>query len=669
MTVFFDREEMILSRLSFVFFLILNLIVLSVQAAPLETVTLQLKWKHQFQFAGYYAALEKGYYREAGLDVVIREAQKGRDPVEQVVSGQAEYGVGNSELLLTYQKGDPVVVLAVIFQHSPLALATTKFVQRDNSKSADKHNLYVQELVGQTIMLESNASELVAYLENEGISLDKVKLVDHSFNVQDLVDGKVSAMSIYITDEPFALQRAGLDFQIFKPNMGGIDFYGDNLFTSQTEIENNPERVAAFRQASLRGWKYAMENSAEIVDLIYRRYSQRHTVPHLQFEAQKMRSLILPDLIEIGYMHPGRWLHIAEIFKQQKKLPQSISLDEFLYQPSLSLNYEQVKLWLSIAAISIVVLVLISIFVIRLYHKLKSSQSRLTAIISNAPNALIVIDREGNILEWNRHAEQTFGWAANEVVNKNAYDLLLSKNDIAEIKSRLAEVFDKGKTYYGQNWHLTKSGVKILCQWNNALIENDRDGESHIVCMAIDITKQKIMEEKLKLKAHTDPLTGATNRTLFYLKFNQSIKQAKRHKKMLATFFIDLDNFKRINDTHGHESGDLVLKTVVDRLRDNIREIDVVARVGGDEFVVLLYDCSDVDAAKAVAEKIQQALIKPIAIKESDIVAVSASIGISFYPQHGEQPDVLMRAADLAMYKVKQGVKNSVHVAELSNSR
>ena len=655
-----------MSRLAFVFFLILNSIIYPIQAAQLETVTLQLKWKHQFQFAGYYAALEKGYYREAGLDVVIREAQKGRDPVEQVVSGAAEYGVGNSELLLTYQKGEPVVVLAVIFQHSPLALAVPRSGQEADSKGAGIQNLYIQDLVGQTVMIENNASELVAYLENEGVSLDKIKLVDHSFNVNDLVAGKVAAMSIYITDEPFALQQAGLDFQIFKPNMSGIDFYGDNLFTSQTELKNNPARAAAFRQASLRGWKYAMDNSSEIIDLIYRRYSQRHSISHLQFEAQKMRSLILPDLVEIGYMHLGRWSHIAEVFQQQQKLPEAISLNEFFYQPSLSVSYERVKLWLTIAAVSIVVLMLISIFVARLYHKLKSSQSRLTAIISNAPNALIVIDQQGTILEWNQHAEQTFGWSANEVHNKNAYDLLVGKKDIEEVKNRLAEVFEKGKTYYGQSWHLTKSGVKILCQWNNALIENDSDGESHIVCMAIDITKQKHMEEKLKLKAHTDPLTGATNRTLFYMKFNQSIKQAKRHKKMLATFFIDLDNFKKINDTHGHEAGDLVLKTVVDRLRDNSREIDVVARVGGDEFVVLLYDCSDVEAATAVAEKIQQALIKPIAINETRIVAISASIGISFYPQHGEQPDILMRTADLAMYKVKQGVKNSVHVAELN---
>ena len=220
------------------------------------------------------------------------------------------------------------------------------------------------------------------------------------------------------------------------------------------------------------------------------------------------------------------------------------------------------------------------------------------------------------------------------------------------------------KSYKGKNWNLTKRGSNILCQWHNAFIEESRDGTTYMVSMAIDITRQKMLEDKLKLRAHSDPLTGVANRTLFYMKFNQSIKQAKRHKKLLAILFIDLDNFKNINDTHGHEAGDIVLKTVAERLKDNSRDIDLVSRIGGDEFVLLLYDCTSQSDTEKVAHKIIKAIITPIAISETRLVAVSASIGISLYPEHGEQPEKLLNAADLAMYSVKQGSKNDIYFAK-----
>ena len=294
-------------------------------ARPLEKVVLQLKWQHQFQFAGYYAAQEQGYYREAGLEVEIREATPGSDPVRQVLQGEAQYGVGSSSLVLQRHRGAPVVVLAVIFQHSPLVLLS----RRDSGISS------VHDLSGRRVMLERQSDELLAYLRQEGVKPEFLLQYEHSFKPQDLLSGRVDAISAYVTDEPFFLERARFPFLTFTPRSAGIDFYGDNLFTTEAEIRRHPERVAAFREASLRGWRYAMHHPEEIADLILRRYGERHGRDYLLHEAREMVPLIQPDLVEIGYMNPGRWRHIADVYASLGMLPADFSLTGFLYGPEL----------------------------------------------------------------------------------------------------------------------------------------------------------------------------------------------------------------------------------------------------------------------------------------------------------------------------------------------
>lgn len=306
----------------------------------LESVTLQLKWTHAFQFAGYYAAIEKGYYRDAGLEVRLNEAGPGADPVRIVSQGNAEYGTGNSSLLLARQAGLPVIALAVILQHSPLVL-----IAKQESALQGIH-----DLSGKRIMIEPNADELVAYLKHEGITTESFVQVEHSQNLRELTAGKVHAISAYITSEPWLLDQMHFPYQIYTPRAAGIDFYGDNLFTSEKEIKNHPKRVSAFREASLRGWKYAMEHQEEIAELIFRKYSQRQPIAFLLNEAQRMLPLMRSDLIEIGYMTTGRWSYIANTYADFGLLPRDISLDGFLYQtspPDLRLIYT----WLGIATL------------------------------------------------------------------------------------------------------------------------------------------------------------------------------------------------------------------------------------------------------------------------------------------------------------------------------
>src|SRR5215467_139724 len=169
------------------------------QAAPkeapkreLERITLQLKWKHQFQFAGYYAAIEKGYYRDAGFDVTLVESNGSDDPVDVVLADKAQFGVGASELALHRARGKPVVVLATILQHSPLVLI-----------AAGGNDESIHDLEGKRLMLVSYELELMAYLAREGLTVGKFQLLPHSYSPTDLIAGKVDALSGYATDEPW----------------------------------------------------------------------------------------------------------------------------------------------------------------------------------------------------------------------------------------------------------------------------------------------------------------------------------------------------------------------------------------------------------------------------------------------------------------------------------
>ena len=639
--------------------LFLSNLLICFPAFALEKLTLQLKWQHQFQFAGYYAAIEQGYYQQAGLDVSLLEAKAYEDPIQNVLDGQAEYGVGTSELLLLHHFNQPVVVLAVIFQHSPLAL-----LMHQPSAEADAHDFqYIQDIKDKPIMMEANSAELLAYLEREGLTRADLDLVDHSFDIKDVLEGKVAAMSVYVTDEPFLFQEQNIPYQLFKPIMGGIDFYGDNLFTTQDEIDNNPQRVLAFREASLKGWKYAMANPELMIDLIYEKYSQRHSKAHLRFEYEQMKRLVRPDLAEIGYMYDGRWQHIGNTYAQLNMLPEDFKLEGFLFNPDMLKIKYLMKDGMMIAGLfSIVVLLLIGLLW-RFNYRLRRKAVWLNAVFNYVPSALVVLDQDAKVLRWNKQAESIFGWAPDQVLGKSIYEFLIP----IAYQTRFREGFKKTMSdrifMSDEVWCYTQSGKMILCDWNNGYLQTNR-----LIAMVNDITQKKELEVQLSTMAHTDPLTGVANRTMFFQKFEEAIALAKRRKEKVALLFIDLDDFKIVNDQYGHEVGDVVLCEVVQRIKMAVREADMLARIGGDEFVLILHDCETQDRALQVAEKVLFHLERPIHVTGLTVI-VGGSIGISFYPDNGTKPAELLKSADNAMYSVKQKQKNGISIASAGHHR
>jgi diguanylate cyclase (GGDEF)-like protein len=288
-------------------------------------VRLQLKWRHQFQFAGFYTALEKGYYREAGFAVTVIPATPGTDPVETVLKGAAEFGVASSELVLRYAKGDPVVVLASIFQHSPLTL----FVRGDEGVNA------VRDLAGRKVAIDAWETEIFAYLHRERVPVERLQLVQHDYTVDALVEGRVDALAGYETDESYYLQQSGGRYRQFTPRSSGVDFYGDTLFTTRAMVARHPERVQAFRAASLRGWEYALSHQEEISALIHGKYAPDLPVEKLRFEVERMMPLVRSDLVELGHTHAGRWQHIFDVYRELGLAPgdADIDLHGLIYQP------------------------------------------------------------------------------------------------------------------------------------------------------------------------------------------------------------------------------------------------------------------------------------------------------------------------------------------------
>ncbi len=394
-----------------------------------DRVTLQLKWTHAFQFAGYYAALEKGYYREAGLDVTIVEATPGVDPIKNVLEGRAQFGVGTSSLLLERGAGRPVVALAVIFQHSPYVL-----IARRESATQGIH-----DLVGKRIMLEPQSDEVLAYLKAEGIPLARITRVEHTYDTRDLIEGRVDAIAGYIINQPYDLDRARFPYDIYTPRSAGIDFYGDNLFTTEAELQAHPARVKAFRAASLRGWQYAIEHPEEIVDLILARYSQRRTRDYFLFEARQMMALLRPELIEVGYMYPGRWRHIAATYADIGMLRPDFDLKGFLYDPHPPPpDLRWLYALAGAVALVMAIVLLIAGYIHRINARLREEaaereraeerfrrhESRHRVLFENAPVGVFYSTAEGKIISVNRAFARMMGYAspeeAREAINRSS---------------------------------------------------------------------------------------------------------------------------------------------------------------------------------------------------------------------------------------------------------
>ena len=405
--------------------------------APLSAAILQLNWECQFQFAGYFVALDKGYYRDVGLDVTILEGGPGMSPVDSVLAGDAHFGVARSGLLFQRIRGRPVVVLAAIFQHSPVVMIT----------KASSGIATPQDMVGRRVMLleGDNSAEYVAMLRSEGISLDDITMVPSSSGLDDFIKGKMDVLTGYVTNEPHCLEKRGISISMIRPQNYGIDFYGDCLFTSQHIIDQNPHRVSAFRLASLRGWEYAMAHSTEVIDDILPRYGVRKDRDLLLHEAEEMRDLIHPGTVIMGHMNPGRWQSMAETYARLGMMRSDFSIEGFIYDSNLSPDYRWLR-WLTFAAFLLLIGgILCMVWDIQMRRTfsrriaaLSQNEEHFKELAELLPEAAWELDLRGNITFGNGAALRQFGYSPHDLVKGLTYLDLVVPGDRPKAQSDLA---------------------------------------------------------------------------------------------------------------------------------------------------------------------------------------------------------------------------------------
>ncbi len=313
------------------------------QPGAQDAVRLQLSNTSGFQFAGYYAALDQGYYLEEGLKVSIIERASDESPADEVLSGRAEFGVLASELVRLRLEGKPLVAVAAIFQESPLCFVTL----------ADSLISSPADLIGKRVQLDDGDIELRALLRSAGVPITDLIVSPRSRNIEDLVERRTDAIAGYVSSEPNILRLRGAPVSVIRPTNYGVDLYGDTLFTSEVQLREHPARVAAFRRATLRGWQYALDHRDQVIDSLMTRHGgaeRGQTRDLLRFEATSVRDLILPDLIALGEINRDRVQRTARMLTGLGLVapPAPAALTGFVFDPSPPSPASGVVRWLMI---------------------------------------------------------------------------------------------------------------------------------------------------------------------------------------------------------------------------------------------------------------------------------------------------------------------------------
>jgi diguanylate cyclase (GGDEF)-like protein/PAS domain S-box-containing protein/hemerythrin-like metal-binding protein len=293
-------------------------------------------------------------------------------------------------------------------------------------------------------------------------------------------------------------------------------------------------------------------------------------------------------------------------------------------------------------------------------RKLAEEQLRIAAIVFEAQEGMIIADTGGVMLRVNSAFTRITGYAAEEAVGRTMR-LLHSGRHLPEFYTAMWDAITQNGSWQGEIWNRRKSG-EVYPEWLSITAVKGEAGEvTHYVGTFTDVTHKKAAEDEIRHLAFYDALTDLPNRMLLNDRLQQALVAAKRDDAHIALLFLDLDKFKPVNDSFGHDVGDHLLKEAARRILACVRESDTVARIGGDEFIVLLRTVEDARDALAVAEKIRAALNQPFALKGLRL-EVSSSIGLALYPAHGSDAFALAKNADIAMYQAKSAGRNSVRI-------
>ena len=500
--------------------LILTFIIITTSVHAQKKVTLQLSWLNQFQFAGYYMAKEMGYYEDVGLDVQIKEFQFGMNALSMLENKKNDFAIGRSSLLIDKSKGKDIVALAALYQQSPLMLLVTK----------DSKIETIEDLKNKKIMITADAeasASIISMLSSNGINMKDIKVLKHSFNVDDLISGKTDAMASYISNEPIVLDEKGIDYKIFHPKNYGFQFYGDILFTSSEFIYKNPQLTKDFYHASMKGWEYAFNNIGKTSEVIHDKYnSQKKTKIQFVKEAEVLKSLAYTgDNNEIGSLDKDTLAKIVNAYKVLGLITSDVNLNEFVYEYN---NHTVFKLHLTKNDLFVVILIGSIIFIILIFliistsnkHKwlrinkqlqednsnakeeiavykdsIKNQYNKLNMVMDNS-NEIVVFKNENlNYIECNNYFAKLFTKKKEDIIGKNDFYLfdeeiatLLGETDRKVIQSKKSEII--------VDWfNFPLIGEKHLFKLYIQAFEYEK-GKIGVVIFSRDITEENDLEEK-----------------------------------------------------------------------------------------------------------------------------------------------------------------------------
>ena len=485
------------------------------QEKKLSKVSLQLHWKYQFEFAGFIAAREKGFYKDAGLDVELKEYEFGQNIIKDVSLGKSNYGIYNSNILVEYIKKEPIQLISSYFKRSALVLITKPDIK------------YPKDLIGKKIMAAGkNDFDLnFNYIFSlQKIKIDDLHLIPHSFDVKDFAEDKVDAMTAFISDQPYKLDKLNIKYNIINPSEYGLFNLQLELFTSDKEASLHRDRTEAFKKASLRGWQYALNNPEEIIEIILKKYNtQNLSKEFLENEAIYTERLILPKMYEIGSIDEMFLFKQIDILYSEKTFnleekKQLINDFTFCSKDDLELrqsekNHQLLKKIMPFLVIILIVFIIRQLLLKKYNKKLKKevddktleykkkNQELINAnqnffdLLNTAIEAIAIFDENDKLVKLNNSGKVMFNYYfKKKSQNKMILDFI-PEDFISEIKDKLNnKVFEPFET------NLLRSDKTIfpaLIAVKTILIEN----KNNTIITVVDLTQIKLQDQFLQQQA------------------------------------------------------------------------------------------------------------------------------------------------------------------------
>ncbi|WP_368542016.1 cyclic di-GMP phosphodiesterase [Enterobacter soli] len=271
-------------------------------------------------------------------------------------------------------------------------------------------------------------------------------------------------------------------------------------------------------------------------------------------------------------------------------------------------------------------------------------------VVSEANSVIVILDQNGNIQRFNRLSEEYTGLKEHEVIGQNVFKLFMSRSEAAASKRNITGFFRNGSSYEVERWIKTRKGQRLFLFRNKFVHSGSGKNEIFLICSGTDITEERRAQERLRVLANTDTITGLPNRNAIHELISDAIET--RGETQIGVVYLDLDNFKKVNDAYGHMFGDQLLQAVALAILSCLEEGQVLARLGGDEFIVLATDTSQ-STLEAMASRILTRLRQPFRIGLIEVYT-GCSLGIALAPQHGNDRESVIRNADTAMYTAKE---------------